>query len=612
MNSSKTKNILSYADIFVYKPQFNVNRKNGYHSLFSFFNSFIFYIFFILMAIYFSDDWIEQINPQVSITGSKIDKNGDMTNLSYDRFFDYFTIKKHYSIDKNPNDILEKANLTKDNFFTISLQIINDTTILYKFEKNLPCKIKGNELQIEDRLYVNSTYTLIDMVNNLTKENIYLNITKFAYDPKLHLDILYENKLFDESRKQNFKIFQNYSFSFYSPKNYHFDIDYINGLRRNDFGGGYEDPFDQEYYISTNAKNYIDQYLIFSLTKLEVEDNRGNIFYEKTSKYEFESVLYNKRFTNNRRLLYMFFQNKSNVYVRKYKKLQNVFADIGGILTSLMTIFKIISNIFNVRFFNYEIINLLFQNESNNEIKDNINNNFELNQINKNKINIKVDNFNVNISSNRDFKLKSIQKQSIEDKSFSNVNDKLNLKSIKEKSNYNKNESSRNNISNSNYNIINYKEKLKEELEKLKQENYFKKGDKLFFQKERKKDFLTMTNKEFAKLFIPIKKIKNQNQLSKEKIFKIAEEKLSQYLDVFHYFDLQEDFKKLKMILLDKNQDILFDFLKKRSIEEVSCEKYFENLYESIINYKEKTIDMNNIDLRILENLNNKIKKFIE
>ena len=79
MKLSKSKQILSKGNIFAFNPEFNVNGEKGYHSLFSFSLSFIFYTIFLLMVIYFSQDWFLQQNPQVSFTYKSFDDKEEVS-----------------------------------------------------------------------------------------------------------------------------------------------------------------------------------------------------------------------------------------------------------------------------------------------------------------------------------------------------------------------------------------------------------------------------------------------------------------------------------------------------------------------------------------------------
>ena len=83
---------------------------------------------------------------------------------------------------------------------------------------------------------------------------------------------------------------------------------------------------------------------------------------------------------------------------------------------------------------------------------------------------------------------------------------------------------------------------------------------------------------------------------------------------MFNFFDLQENFYKLRKILLNEYQESIFDFIKKRSFTEISGEKYFDNLFESLLYYKQKqdirSLDM--IDIRIILNSNTILEDLME
>jgi hypothetical protein len=656
MKESTPREILKFANVFKYHPKFNVNGQDGYNSLFSFFLSLLFLILFFLMSITFSSDWIYQTNPNISVTGRDINELGKF-EINLDRFVKNFVVKKTYSVNKNITDILKNGNLKLNEIFKIKISIEKDDEKYFEFERNLQAKIFGEEIRIDQTISRNNTFKLIYDKDEkyLEEKNIKLSDIKFDYEKDLIIDISYENKLFNEAKKQDFLIHQNYSNFRLTPNTYYFDVDEKDGLRKDDFYFSTVDPLEKTYSNIDKKYNYLDRYNSINLGMIEVEDHRGNIFSDIFKNFQFAASINNSFLSNERMLCRIFFIDKMSVYIRRFKKIQNVFADIGGILNCLILIFTIISDILNAKFFDYEIVNLLFENATNKEIESKINNNFELKSLNfikkkknyndndndnynnhdidnNNKI---IDRFQIDIASNRDLihrKKLDIQNE-IQNRSVSLPCEELNYKSIIENSNFNLNsnidinDNENNNKENNNNNNIEesnndkennqnfIKENLKQEIEKLKKDHGIKRkrGEKLFFKKEKEKEFITLNRIEFIKLFIPIKKIKSENYLLKEKIFETASQKISQYLDIFNLFDLQEDFLKLKMILLDKNQFSLFDFIKKRSFEEISGEKYFEDLIESIIYFKEnkKNINMSMTDKRILENIDDIIDKYI-
>ena len=170
MKLSLPKKILSYGNLFAFKPQFNVNKEKGYHSIFSFTLSFLFYIILFLMVIYFSDDWINQTNPQVGYTGKNFN---DKINITLDQIIKGIYINKEYKFTEKPEDIFRKTNLTKDNFFTLRIDICVSVNILkYRFEKNLIFDIDSTNKTLQTYYWLKSNDTF------LVKE---LSFVKFVF-----------------------------------------------------------------------------------------------------------------------------------------------------------------------------------------------------------------------------------------------------------------------------------------------------------------------------------------------------------------------------------------------------------------------------------------------
>ena len=595
MKLSNSKKLFSYGNIFSYKPQFNVNGSNGYHSLFSFCFSFIFYIIFLVMVIYFSQDWLYQLNPQVSYSNKSFEKEGTIDEI----FANGIQIWKRYMLSGNATEILKKANLTLENFFTFQIRfgdIIMERNLT--FQNPYGGYLKNSN---DYRILPDSTFKVKQFNNNDTvKEINYTKLSeiKFVSD---HFEFGYRNLLDDYylARELNYKINQTYSEIKYYGDFVYFDASEKTGFKNE------SNPYPYKHSDRGNYnydKYFEDTYKRIKLNEIEVQDNRGDIFSKKTTKRKFNSELigkdkYNGYYSGFYKLFEIKINRKSEVFIRKYKKLQNVFADVGGILSSLILISKMISDMFNIRFFNYEVINLLFDYDCNNEIRNKINNDLELKNINKDKSQIDA-------SSNRDLIMRRLEQPAeIRNRSASMPCEEIKYKSVIENNN-------NNDIINNNHNFE--KERLKKEIETIKENHFITRGNKLIFKKDNEKNFINMTNKEFTKLFIPFNKCKRSEELLKEKIFKFGEDKISQYLNVFNFFDLQEDFEKLRMIILNKFQNSFFDFIKKRTFEEMSGDKYFDDLIESIIHFKGNNKDYDFVDKRIMENVNELLEKLTQ
>ena len=550
MKLSIPRKILSYGKIIAFQPVFNVNKENGYHSIFSFALSFIFYVVFFIMITYFSDDWVQQKNPQLSFTGGSFN---DIEKMNFSDIINSgIDILKEYTFSEDIRDIFNKTNLTKDNFFTLYIKIeeyitLSESKVLLIIEKNLSFEIKDNKtLYIDVSLLPNETYSITDNRDEIIKKyNSILSNLTIDIKNSISIDISYRNKLFDNEKYSNFSIFQENSVTIIQPELYYFDSTSRYGFPPDSYNLIYE--INQQKIDLTQPKNRrnIEPFQALSLNFLVVKDDRGDIFSKTEVNRKLQFNLSKKGYSYN--ILAQFvMSNKMNIFIRKYKKLQNVLADVGGILTSLITLFKIISEIFNVRLFNYDIINLLCEKDSNIQIRNNINKNILLENKNKIKTNLKViDKSYIEASSNRDLIVRKLDNPNeIEKRCVSVPNNNKNSSIVE---NFN-----RNNIDDNDNkevpksNIID-KEKIKEEIEKLKNEHFIKRGEKLFFKKDRESKFIKMSKTDFCKLFIPFDKFKSKEEVMKEKIFVIAEEKMTQYLDVFNFLRFTGRYFKIEV-----------------------------------------------------------------
>lgn len=118
---------------------------------------------------------------------------------------------------------------------------------------------------------------------------------------------------------------------------------------------------------------------------------------------------------------------------------------------------------------------------------------------------------------------------------------------------------------------------------------------------------------EFFLRFIPCKKIKSISLIEREKIITKAEKKVADYLDVFNYTKLFENFEKLKYILLNNNQVLCFDYIKNRKPSDIFKENYNEKIFETIQYFKDKFKEHNFdiYDIKLLENCNNEFKELL-
>lgn len=135
--------------------------------------------------------------------------------------------------------------------------------------------------------------------------------------------------------------------------------------------------------------------------------------------------------------------------------------------------------------------------------------------------------------------------------------------------------------------------------------NYLKRNENT------QKKLINLSNFELILSLICCTKIKKSALINKEVIFAKAEKRIIEYLNVLNYFDLFEDFEKLKFILLNENQNFSFYFLRKRSLDEISHIGLDEKISKAINYYKAKINFFSSIDEKLIDNFSENILKLV-
>jgi len=331
-----------------------------------------------------------------------------------------------------------------------------------------------------------------------------------------------------------------------------------------------------------------------------------------------------------------------------------------GLFNSLLMIGNILVAQFNKKRFNYDIINKTFYRENEDSLKTNTQNkNINLN------INNKTDNLNNNlILENKTMKIEDNQNIILEPESKFSMKSSINKGKIKQsdssfnKINYDNPKLNNTKIDINSSNILNNNDvakddnsqnrrindsttRLKVELEVLKikefknsdlmkddksvkplniiqdNENNLKQRVLLFIEnqnrRKNRKKFVKLSKLEFFFHFFPCKRCKNQSLIQKELLILRAEDKVDEYLDVCTYTKLIENVHKLKLILLNNYQKLLFEYLRNRNTSDLFKENYDNKLLETIEYYKEKIKEsnLNEYDQKLIYNLSKEFKDLI-
>jgi len=152
-------------------------------------------------------------------------------------------------------------------------------------------------------------------------------------------------------------------------------------------------------YIDYKSVNFIDNFkcaenINFNYGIVKLIDDSGLIFSEKTNFYSLKKNYenYNRNPLDNNPIFIMEFSRVMKQYERNFRKLQNVFADLGGLLNSLIIIGNVIISQINKKKFSYDLINHIFHIDNANS---NFENNFNIFQNNLNLISNKTKDNNI-------------------------------------------------------------------------------------------------------------------------------------------------------------------------------------------------------------------------
>jgi len=131
--------------------------------------------------------------------------------------------------------------------------------------------------------------------------------------------------------------------------------------------------------------------------------------------------------------------------------------------------------------------------------------------------------------------------------------------------------------------------------------------------RKNRKKFVKLSKLEFFYHFFLCKRFKNQSLIEKELLMFRAEDKIAEYLDVCSYAILIENVEKLKSILLNNYQILLYEYVMNRNSTDIFKENYDNRLLETIQYYKQKIKESNldEYDQKLLDNLGKEFKELI-
>lgn len=489
------RSYLENIDIFSYKINFNYKNKDVYHSFFGIGLSFILYFSMFFFFYYFSYDFFFATNPKVIYQETEYLDNisfplkSFMNNLEYS--YKFYVDKPIYefsfnntlinnSVGMSQSDYYRNMNIKYNlainstfNFFTPVLIFFPDKQDQTRYEiytfinlfrietYELPFTLsKYNSVVYKSFSNLNITKYYFNDFKSVKKNKILVNKTIIDFSGKSNIQQEYET--FIDFDKINIKITADsaikFGFDFHDLLtkelkkinkfhllnfNYNFNyLDYIINISKNNIFRDFSNLFANTLSLGTGDLNngkVMSKIFSINFGVVKVIEDFGLIFLEKkvnyTVKKNYESLvsLEENIIDGFFSVFEVSFNKVMKQYERIYKKLQNVFADIGGIFSSLILMGNIIICQFNKKKFDYDLINHLYRVENgkdmileNNDISPiKIQNQFHINA----SFNDKYKNNNFNENSFRDFIYNKDTKQQKIIKFIDDLNSNCKLKS---------------------------------------------------------------------------------------------------------------------------------------------------------------------------------------
>jgi len=397
---------LEFIDLFPFNFGLTFKKERTYKTQIGGLLSIIYYIFIGFCAIFFSYDMREKMQPKLDQESGFLSKN-ILANLTEHNYFAGFYMKNKTS-----------AAILDNKYFETDFYFIHQNETKQKIKPKRCNELNSPNLNYKDIFQGNPIYlkegVCLDIEENNLKQS-QLNISAFLSGFHIRVKCIKQKDGNCVVNSTLNDLFMNDTIHFF----------YYNTV--ND-PNNFEDPLKtslSEYpiYMNVGFTKIINLY--YRIVK--IDSDKGLLFENFQSYYDLSADnldsnyrlnSYNKDYTGDIYLILIDnkFTNKSTFIKRTYSKLQDVFAKLAGIMSTLSIIGKIITGFYTFACFNLEMINCIFKlkslniktklppvgiKEVINKIPQKSNNNFnKINIKNYNKYNKGSNYYSSNISSN--------------------------------------------------------------------------------------------------------------------------------------------------------------------------------------------------------------------
>jgi len=356
---------LKIIDIYGTKFGFKLENQETFNTAFGGTLTIMTFTIVVILSFFLGQDFYHRTNPSIYIDTIVPEKYDPPVTLAPENFTIAWRIEGETSENKNFTDIIYpviRQFSYKRNETTNEMQKLNDVKIL----QTTKCSQENTQSETFIKNYKLDDWYCFDWTNRDFSfggfwDGDYLNYFLIGfYMCKAGMD--YNEKNPNCTKVEDYERYQNKNgrmiVSFLYPEYYFHAIDVENPLRIS-----YKNYF---YYLNTKSKK-LDR-MFFN--QISLIDDKGWMFddIENSSILSFNKIQSDQNpnyiSDGSGSLLYsaMFYMQKNSISIRRsYRKIQDVAAQIGGLMKLLMTLFSLLNQLYSNFKFQICVLNQIFE-----------------------------------------------------------------------------------------------------------------------------------------------------------------------------------------------------------------------------------------------------------
>lgn len=484
------KKIILFIDQFGYTPQFLVKKENQYHSIFGGIITILLYVIGFVAFCFFAQEIFLKNSPSVNLS-TQSDEHP--SSIQYENNFEFMVgiQNNQYKVEMNDTIFTAKGVLFKT---TVNESGSSSEKIELDLEPCSEALQKSTNYYLLEQYELDGYYCISRNQSNVNFSDIYVN--EFWGNDQFQM---IQIKIYDcqnSTTKQNCASQEEIDSFLNLTEMSILMVDNLIQTRdyKNPFQRGIKEKF---YYVSNKFQVSITEYI----KHLEIVSDDGLLFTtnESNDTFKIDSLIDYTIYQRDSKTMISFSVQLNNVkemYYRKYYKLQDLAAQVGGIFKTLLMVFTILTQFYSEHSYYQYLINHFFE------------------------IKFKNEDFRINT-------LKKTGKKNTKGKTFDIMKD---------------------NINDNQRNLSHHNLQTKTKSTKAEQKN----------KKSKNKLKLSFFDKLLFLTFIP--KLSKARQNNLDKIYFFGKDKLSEYLETGNVLNVFHNQETLITILFSEEQKKISDY----------------------------------------------------